>query len=375
MAIVAAQHHEACPWCGQQISHKQFLEIEARIREQEKLRFDAAEAEARAKLAAERDVLETRHKADRTSLEIVVQHLREQLAKATEAQADFNRRLKEATVAERTKLELEATAKHQTDLEHERALLKTDFDQKMVKRDVENQNATKALQKQVADLQRKLEEHSADKPEVVDIDLVEQLKDEFKGDRVIKLPKTDKNESGGDVLVEVKYKNAVCGRILIDSRIRGNWMSSYATKLRADMVGQKAEHAILATVHFPKGASELHRHDDVLLVHPARVVELVGILRQALVRMFQSKLSNEQRVEKKARLYEHIASDAFRRRLADAEKLAQEVLDIDAEEHEAHQRVWKKRGGVMKKLQSLHKQVDAEINDIVDGLEDDRRGN
>jgi hypothetical protein len=376
MATAAVQpHEEVCPWCHQHISRARFLQIQARIREEEKRRLEQLEADMRAKLASEREVLETRFKADKTSLDLQVQQLREKVEKANEEKAEFERRLKQAAadaaLAERKKLEAELAAKHQAERAKERELMKSDYDKQRLKDDAEAQKATKALQKQVADLQKKLEEQAAAKPEVVDIDVVEQLKTEFKGDRVLKLPKADKSDSGGDVLVEVKYKNAVCGKILIDSRVRGNWQSSYAAKLRTDMVEQKAEHAILSTVHFPKGAGDLHRHDDVLLVHPARVTELVGILRQTMIRMFQARLSNEQRAEKKAKLYDHITSDAFRRKLTDAEKTTQDVLDIDAEELEAHQKVWKKRGLALKKLQTLQKQVVAEIDDIVDGIEDD----
>jgi hypothetical protein len=48
--------------------------------------------------------------------------------------------------------------------------------------------------------------------------------------------------------------------------------------------------------------------------------------------MFQAKLSNVQRAEKKLRLYDHITSDLFRRKLADTGKLTQQLLDLDVEE-------------------------------------------
>jgi hypothetical protein len=372
MAIAEAKQQDACPWCGQRISHKQFVEIEARIRNEEKRRLEAAEAEAQAKLSAEREALETRNKADRTSFELTLQKLKEQVEKAKEAQTEFDKRLGEATEAaaltERKKVEAEVARKLQAERERERELIKADFDQKMLKQDADNQKAALALRKQVTELQRRLDEQATRKPEVVDIDLFEQLKAEYGEDRVLRLPK---GEAGGDLLIEVRYKGTICGRIILDSRNRGNWQTTYAAKLRTDMVEQRAEHAILATLHFPRGAAELCRHDDVLLVHPARVVELVGILRQAMVRMHQTKLSNVQRAEKKLLLYEHITSDVFRRKLADTGKLTQQLLDLDVEEVKDHNRVWKTRGGILKKLESVNSEVVGEINDIVDGLTDD----
>jgi hypothetical protein len=372
MASLAAKQQEACPWCGQRIPHKQFVEIEARIRAEEKRRLEVTEAEAQAKLAAEREALEIRHKATRTSLELMLHQLKEQLEKAREDQVEFDRRLKEATEgaahAERKRVEAELAKKQQAERERERELLKIDFDQKMLKQDAENQKAAQLLRKQVTELQRRLEEQATRKPEVFDIDVFEQLKGACSDDRVLRLPK---GEAGGDILIEVKYKASTCGRIILDSRNRGNWQTSYAAKLRTDMIEQKADHAILTTLHFPRGASELCRHDDVLLVHPARVVELVGILRQALIRMFQARLSSEQRTDKKLQLYDHITSDLFRRKLADTGKLAQQLLDLDVEEVKEHNRVWKTRGGLLKRLETVNSEVVGEINEIVDGLSDD----
>jgi hypothetical protein len=372
MALTAAKQQDACPWCGQRISHKQFVEIEARIRGEEKRRFAVAEAEAQAKLAAERETLETRYRADRMTLELAVQQLKEQLEKAREDQAEFDRRMREATEAaahaERKKAEAEAARKHQAERDHERELIKADFDQKMLRQEAENQKAAAALRKQVTELQRRLEDQAGRKPEVVDIDVFEQLKAAYTEDRVLRLPR---GEAGGDILLEVKYKGEICGRIVLDSRNRGNWHTSYATRLRADMVEQKADHAILATLHFPRGAGELCRHDDVLLVHPARVAELVGILRQAMVRMHQTRLSHVERAEKKLRLYDHITSELFRRKLTDTGKLTQQLLDLDVEEVKEHTRVWKMRGGILKRLETVNSEVVGEINDIVDGRDDD----
>lgn len=369
MVTAAKQQQDACPWCGQRITHKQFVDIQARIRAEEARRVEVAHAEAQAKFAADREALETRNKADRTSLELMLAQLKKQLEKAREDQAVYELRLREsveaAAVAERKKVEAEIAKKHQAEREREREVLKADYDQKMVKLDAESQKAAAGLRKQVADLQRKLEDQAARKPEVIDIDVFEQLKGEFREDRVLRLPK---GETGADLLMEIKYKGVICGKIVIDSRSRGNWQTSYATKLRTDLVEQQADHAVLSTLHFPRGAAELARLDEVLLVHPARVVELIAILRQALMRMYKAKLSNVQRAEKKSRLYDHITSDTFRRKLADSGKLTEQLLEIDVDELKEHQRVWKARGGILKKLEAVHSEVVGEINDIVDGL-------
>jgi hypothetical protein len=77
-----------------------------------------------------------------------------------------------------------------------------------------------------------------------------------------------------------------------------------------------------------------------------------------------------ERAGKTLRLYDHITSDVFRRKLADTGKLSQLLLDLDVEEVKEHNRVWKTRGGLLKKLEAVNSEVVGEINDIVDGLSD-----
>src|ERR1043165_8439172 len=119
MATAVAKQQDVCPWCGQRIPHKQFVEIAARIRAEEKRRLEAAETAVQAKLAEERETLETRYKADRASLELMLEQLKEQLEKAREDQAEFDRRMKEPiegpALAERKRVEAEVTKKHVAD--------------------------------------------------------------------------------------------------------------------------------------------------------------------------------------------------------------------------------------------------------------------
>jgi len=95
--------------------------------------------------------------------------------------------------------------------------------------------------------------------------------------------------------------------------------------------------------------------------------ELAGISQTELARradIGQATLSN---IEKG----KHGVSPQLTRKLADSGKLAQQLLDLDVEEMKDHQRVWKARGGILKRLESVNSEVVGEINDIVDGMTDD----
>ena len=135
------------------------------------------------------------------------------------------------------------------------------------------------------------------------------------------------------------------------------------------MVDAKADHAILATIAFPKDHHELCEQDGVLLVHPTRVVELVAILRRALVTMHRAKLSTEQRAEKKVKLYDFVTSETFRQKLAEPGHIASALLELDVEEKTQLDRILKKRGAMLRKLENVVADVASEIAEIVDGVE------
>lgn len=355
----------ACPVCKQPISRAAYVQIENRIRHEEQQRNAAIEAER----LVERAAWEAKVKADQSTLQLRYNEASEKLEKLSEAAADSERRLKEAVtaaaLAERTKVEAEQLKKQQAEREGDRALLEAAFNQRMVKAQVDSQETNKALQKEVAELQKKLAEQAGLKPEVVDIDLLEELKGAYTTDKIVRIPDAEVI----DLEIEVRYKNTACGRILVDSRPRTSWRSTYATKLAAEMAAQRAEHAILATQHPPKNKGAICREDEILIVHPHHVVEIVGLLREALIRMHRTKLSDEKRAEKKLKLYDHITSTTFRRRLAEVGKLAEELGELAVEEKKEHDRMWKKRDLVATKIGTVNRGVIEEINDIVDGIE------
>ena len=53
--------------------------------------------------------------------------------------------------------------------------------------------------------------------------------------------------------------------------------------------------------------------------------------------------------------------------MARYEKITDDLLDIDASEKTAHDRVWKKRGQLLRDAQKVHSDYRAEIDQIIDG--------
>ena len=111
--------------------------------------------------------------------------------------------------------------------------------------------------------------------------------------------------------------------------------------------------------------------NGILLVHPSRVVAMVTILRRSLIKLFQAKLSTDEREQKKAKLYKFVTSEACRKKLEEPSRLAGDLLQLDIDELSAHQRVWQKRGELERKNQGVMADVMEDIDAIVDGTDDE----
>lgn len=392
MSTVAVQAQVAtdrCPWCGTTISRARFIEIQTRIAEQERkkladerarmkqeLRVETQKAEARvreeakkklASLVAERDQAAARVK----ELELRVIAGRKEAASQAEARvkAALDKRLA-ALTTERD----EATAKikqleavKQKDLEHQRAALERDRDTKLLKVQVQHNREREQLQQKIDALTRQLQRKTPDDlGEGAEIDIYDALRDTFPRDEIARIKK---GQPGADIRHQVLHNGAPCGTILIDSKNRQGWQNSYVTKLREDQMAAKADYAILATTVFSSGRKELYVDEEtrVIVVNRARAVEIVGVLRRTMERMHVLGLSQNERAEKRELLYKYITSEDYRQHLIEAGRLAGEMLDLDADEKRAHDKVWERRGKMTTRLRNLMREVNTEISAILEG--------
>ena len=159
----------------------------------------------------------------------------------------------------------------------------------------------------------------------------------------------------------------VVGSILYDSKNHGAWRTSFVEKLKKDQLADDADHAILSTSVFPSGERQLLVRDGVIVVNPARVVELVRLLRQHMVQTHRLRLSAEERDDKTRVLYEFIVSERYGQLIAQFDTLDQTLLELDVKEKKDHDRVWAKRGRLLKDAQKAHAALANEIDRIVAG--------
>jgi hypothetical protein len=336
---------ERCPWCDQAIPHEKFAEIRSRIAARE--REQHAEMTARLKEEFAREKAATEARAREEGRKVAEAAIEARLAGAEAARS--------AAEAARIAAETALSAQLET-LEKEKTLA-------VLAEQAKAFEERQKLQEKVAGLQKQLENKTAQElGETPEADLFEQLRTAFEGDRIRRVLK---GAQGADVIHEIVHKSQVCGKIIYDSKNRNAWKSDFVTKLRADQMAERAEHAVLSSNKFPAGTQQLHTQDGVIIAHPARVVAVAEILRRHLVQTYELRISNEAREEKTAALYAFITSDRCRQLLDQMATQTGRMLELEAAEEKAHRLTWERRSKLIHGVRKVHGDLCFEIERVI----------
>lgn len=373
-------------------------EAEAAIADKLKLSEASAQQAVQDKLAAQTALVNLEESFATRTAEAGEEHKADLAAAVASAEAGVAEKLAgaieeaaaKAAAAEAAKVEAERLAVERVTIaEQERAVLKQQLEEANAAHSAEliartnevRESLSKENSKALADerasafakeqrmtetvdsLKRQLEQKTAaELGEGSEIELHLALKEVFPEDNIRRVPKGD---NGADVIHEVIENGIVCGKIVYDSKNRNAWQNNFVTKLRSDMIAEKADHAILSTNKFPAGARQLHVQDGIILACPARVVALAEMLRTHIIQTHALRMSSEKREEKTAKLYDYITSEHCTQ-LMDSMQTAFEKLEvIDVDEKKAHDSVWTKRGRVIKDLEKTRGTFVYELQRII----------
>ena len=347
----AKEAADACPYCGHEITHDEFLAIETRIAKEQQEQFDAREkqlnAQHMAKVSELHKQLAAKDKAAERQAEAARKAEREKIE--TERAAEilkFDEERKALDAERKTIADQEAAkeAAHQAELAKQRKVLNADHEKKQLEQKAAWDKENYRSQQTLADLQRKLEKKSNEElGDGAEVNLYNDLKSAFPDDVIHKVKK---GVAGADIKHEIHVDGRLCGKIVYDSKNRNDWKHKYVEQLRNDQLAEKAEYAILATRKFPRSIREMTVCDGVALVNPARAVVLASLLRDAVIQLSSAKLSEEGKKEKQAKLYEFVTSTRCMnlfarfsddvehlRKLDEKEKTQQEKMRNDRAKH------------------------------------------
>lgn len=390
---------ESCPTCGQAIPPDKLEEISGKIAARERERTLAITAQVQKQYATEKSRADAKAQADlvseRQQSAVREARVRQELEKLRETNEAEAARMKEDAAKEAVRIHQVATEKaelrfHDTLAAQEKAVAEakakereaeqhaSEMEQNLnAQREVlekagesavntEKARAFEEKQKlltQVSDLKRALENKTNEElGEGAEINLLESLKAEFKDDSIEPIRK---GAPGADIRHVVKFRGQECGTILYDSKNHKQWRDEHAAKLKRDQLAEKAEHAILSTHKFPRGARQLHEQDGVLLANPARVVSVAGIIRQHLIQVHTLRLVKIEREKKTAVLYEFITSEHCRQLLDRVDERADALLELQDKEMRWHQNNWKHQGTAIRAIQKAKGDIASEIDSII----------
>jgi hypothetical protein len=337
-----------CPNCqsdiplGEAVSHRLRSELEAEF-EKERQRLNSTIAEREAKLAAEKDTLDSRSRA---LGEEVSRRLEEERAKILEAaardaaarsdlalkelQSRIDSQNAQLEAARSNELELR---KKQRELEDAKAAMDLEVARKL---DAERQriaetarlqaaeaealkladkdNKIKVLTEQIAALQKRAEQGSMQaQGETLELAIEQNLRAAFPFDEIVEIKK---GQRGADVLQRVRTNTGLeCGAILWEAKRAAKWALDWPAKLKDDQRESLADLAVLVTTCPPAGIRGIGQHEGVWVCEHPFIGALAAALRQGIVASASLRLQQSNSDDKKTLLYEHLCSVGFRQNI------------------------------------------------------------
>jgi hypothetical protein len=362
---------KVCPWCDQEIPPEKLQEISGKIVARERAQLQAITEKLQQRYAIEKAEADAKAKAD---LELERQQgaareaaAREEAWKAAEAAS----RKKLAEVQARSadaegklaKLQEQHECVLKERLDSQREILEKAKEDAINAERAKGFEETQKLSNKVAELQRALENKTADElGEGAEVNLFEALKKEFPNDRIERIVK---GAPGADLNHVVLHHGRECGKIIYDSKNHKAFRNEHVEKLAEDQIAAQADHAILSTHKFPQGTRQLHVQDGVLLANPARVVAVVTLIRQHLVQTHTLRLSRAERENKTAALYAFITSQRCTQLFGRIDAQTDELLEHQLKEKKWHEHAWRKQGEAIRSIQKVKAELSTEISCII----------
>jgi Uncharacterized protein conserved in bacteria (DUF2130) len=195
----------------------------------------------------------------------------------------------------------------------------------------EKEQQIAGMQRKIEDLLRKAEQGSQQaQGEVLEVELESQLRARFPRDLIEPVPK---GEFGGDVLHHVFGASGQnCGTILWESKQTKAWHDGWLVKLRDDQRVAKAEIALIVSSALPKGVKAFDLVENVWVTEPRFAIPLAIALRQSLIDVAGSRLTQRGQQTKMALIYRYLTGPQFRHRIdAIVEKFTDMREDLDRE--------------------------------------------
>lgn len=159
-------------------------------------------------------------------------------------------------------------------------------------------------------------------------------------------PEGDKFEhtgKGGDIVHHILFDGADIGIIVYECKRVKKWDKAYLLQTLRAKEKRRANYGILVTNTMKKGTQGFSIEKGVIIVHPAGVLALVGMLREQIKKMASMKLSQKEREKAIKLTLEYIEGPEFNNSLGALISESKNLYDELKSEVNMHWSIWKKR--------------------------------
>jgi hypothetical protein len=268
----------------------------------------------------------------------------------------------QAIQVKEAELELELQRKLNTERETLKAQIQKEEAERLSIKDQEHVLKVKELEKQLED-QRKLAEEMRRKAEqgsmqmqgeVQELLLEELLKTSFPFDQISEV---GKGVRGADCIQLVRNSlGQEAGKIIYESKRTKDFNQEWIDKLKADMRSQGADIAVIVTQTFPKELDRFGEKDGVYICSFQEVKSVALLLRNAILKIYDTKKSQVNKGDKMSFLYDYLTSNEFSEQWKAVGEGFRQMRSSIQKERDAMEKLWKAREKQLEKvlLNAMH---------------------
>ncbi len=223
-------------------------------------------------------------------------------------------------------------------------------------KETEHQLRLKELEKQLDDqkklaeeMKRKAEQGSMQlQGEVQELILEELLRQSFPFDVISEV---GKGVRGADCVQTVRNQfGQECGRIIYESKRTKDFGGDWIEKLKKDMRSQGVDVAVIVSQCYPKGMDCFGEKDGVWICSFEEAKAVAYILRDGIIKLFNTNKSQENRGDKMQLLYSYLTSTEFSEQWKAIKEGFMSMRQSIQQERIAMERMWKAREKQLEKV-------------------------
>lgn len=197
--------------------------------------------------------------------------------------------------------------------------------------------------KALEDAQRKAHQKSQQmQGEILELELEKILRDSFPHDETKPIAK---GAPGADIKQIVKSpRGYICGIILWEIKRTKEWSDKWIKKLKNDVLLEKADFGIIASIELPEEAKNgFGQIDGIIVCSYSVVIPITMMLRKNLLDVGYQKAVSANRGEKADLLYNYVTSHEFQQQVERIVEAYKEMKDQIIKERMVFEKSWKQR--------------------------------